>query len=49
MLDDIPALKGEPAENGTGVKKIGGDGNGTSDGTKPKANVPTKKWNRFNI
>ena len=27
----------------------GGDGNGTSDGTKPKANVPTKKWNRFNI
>ena len=49
VLDDIPALKGEPAENGTGVKKIGGDGNGTSDGTKPKANVPTKKWNRFNI
>ena len=49
VLDDIPALKGKPAENGTGVKKIGGDGNGTSDGTKPKANVPTKKWNRFNI
>lgn len=49
VLDDIPALKGKPAENGTGVKKIGGDGNGTSDGTKPKVNVPTKKWNRFNI
>ena len=49
VLDDIPALKGKPAENGTGVKKIGGDGNGTSDGTKPKANVPAKKWNRFNI
>lgn len=49
VLDDIPALKGKPVENGTGVKKIGGDGNGTSDGTKPKANVPTKKWNRFNI
>ena len=49
VLDDIPALKGKPAENGTGVKKIGGDGSGTSDGTKPKANVPTKKWNRFNI
>lgn len=42
VLDDIPALKGKPAENGTGVKKIGGDGNGTSDGTKPKVNVPTK-------
>ena len=27
VLDDIPALKGKPAENGTGVKKIGGDGN----------------------
>lgn len=26
VLDDIPALKGKPAENGTGVKKIGGDG-----------------------
>lgn len=49
VLDDIPALKGKPAENGTGVKKIGGDGNGTSDGTKPQANVPAKKWNRFNI
>ena len=49
VLDDIPALKGKPAENGTGVKKIGGDGNGTSDGTKLKANVPAKKWNRFNI
>ncbi len=49
VLDDIPALKGKPAENGMGVQKIGGDGNGTSDGTKPKANVPTKKWNRFNI
>ena len=49
VLDDIPALKGKPAENGTGVKKIGGDGNGTSDGTKPKVRVPTKKWNRFNI
>ncbi len=49
VLDDIPALKDKPAEDGTGVKKIGGDGNGTSDGTKPKVNVPTKKWNRFNI
>ena len=49
VLDDIPALKGKPAENGTGVKKIGGDGNGTSDGTKPNSSVPTKKWNRFNI
>lgn len=49
VLDDIPALKDKPAEDGTGVKKIGGDGNGTSDGTKPKVNVPTKKWNKFNI
>ena len=49
VLDDIPALKGKSAENGMGVQKIGGDGNGTSDGTKPKANAPTKKWNRFNI
>ncbi len=49
VLDDIPALKGKSAENDMGVQKIGGDGNDISDGTKPKANVPTKKWNRFNI
>lgn len=48
VLDDIPALKVKQESIG-GVQKIGGDGNGTSDGTKPKANVPTKKWNRFNI
>lgn len=49
VLDDIPALKTKASENAGGVQKIGGDGNGTSDGTKPKANVPAKKWNRFNI
>jgi hypothetical protein len=49
VLDDIPALKAKASENAGGVQKIGGDGNGTSDGTKPKVNVPTKKWNRFNI
>lgn len=48
VLDDVPALK-ESADGGTGVHKIGGDGNGTSDGTKPNTSVPTKKWNRFNI
>lgn len=49
VLDDIPALKAKASENAGGVQKIGGDGNGTSDGTKPNSNVPTKKWNRFNI
>nr|DAH30454.1 MAG TPA: hypothetical protein [Caudoviricetes sp.] len=48
VLDDIPALK-KTADNSAGVQKIGGDGNGTSDGTKPNSSVPTKKWNRFNI
>lgn len=48
VLDDIPALK-KTADNSVGVQKIGGDGNGTSDGTKPNSRVPTKKWNRFNI
>ncbi|USP70407.1 hypothetical protein LCN94_04770 [Ruminococcus sp. FMB-CY1] len=48
VLDDIPALK-KTADNSVGVQKIGGDGNGTSDGTKPNSSVPTKKWNRFNI
>lgn len=49
VLDDIPALKAKASENAGGVQKIGGDGNGTSDGTKPNSSVPTKKWNRFNI
>lgn len=51
VLDDIPALKAKAKanENAGGVQKIGGDGNGTSDGTKPNSSVPTKKWNRFNI
>ncbi|MFR6001648.1 hypothetical protein [Ruminococcus sp.] len=49
VLDDIPALKAKASENAGGVHKIGGDGNGTSDGTKPNSSVPTKKWNRFNI
>lgn len=49
VLDDIPALKAKASENAGGVQKIGGDGNGTSDGTKPNSGVPTKKWNRFNI
>lgn len=49
VLDDIPALKTKASENAGGVQKIGGDGNGTSDGTKPNSSVPTKKWNRFNI
>ena len=49
VLDDIPALKAKTSENAGGVQKIGGDGNGTSDGTKPNSSVPTKKWNRFNI
>ena len=49
VLDDIPALKAKASENAGGVQKIGSDGNGTSDGTKPNSNVPTKKWNRFNI
>lgn len=48
VLDDIPALKAKASEN-AGVQKIGGDGSGTSDGTKPNSSVPTKKWNRFNI
>lgn len=48
MLDDVPALK-KTADNSAGVQKIGGDGNGTSDGTKANSSVPTKKWNRFNI
>lgn len=48
VLDDVPALK-KTADNSAGVQKIGGDGNGTSDGTKPNSSVPTKKWNRFNI
>mgnify|MGYP002621342450 CR=1 FL=1 len=48
VLDDIPALK-KTADNSAGVQKIGGDGNGTSDGTKQNSSVPTKKWNRFNI
>lgn len=34
VLDDIPALKGKPAENGAGVKKIGGDGNGNKNLTE---------------
>lgn len=48
VLDDVPALK-KTADNSAGVQKIGGDGNGTSDGTKPNSSVPTKKWNRFNL
>ena len=48
VLDDVPALK-KTADNSAGVQKIGGDGNGTSDGTKQNSSVPTKKWNRFNI
>lgn len=48
VLDDVPALK-KTDDNSAGVQKIGGDGNGTSDGTKPNSSVPTKKWNRFNI
>lgn len=48
VLDDVSALK-KTADNSAGVRKIGGDGNGTSDGTKPNSSVPTKKWNRFNI
>lgn len=48
VLDDVPALK-KTADNSAGVQKIGGDGNGTSEGTKPNSSVPTKKWNRFNI
>ena len=48
VLDDVPALK-KTADNSAGVQKIGGDGNGASDGTKPNSSVPTKKWNRFNI
>ena len=49
VLDDIPALKAKASENAGGVQKIGGDGNGTSDGTKQNSSVPTKKWHRFNI
>lgn len=48
VLDDVPALK-KTADNSAGVQKIGGDGNGTSGGTKQNSSVPTKKWNRFNI
>lgn len=48
VLDDIPALK-KAVGSETGVRKIGGDGTGASDGTKPNSSVPTKKWNRFNI
>lgn len=49
VLDDIPALKGKSDGTNAGVRKIGGDGEHHSDGTKPKVNVPAKKWNRFNI
>lgn len=48
VLDDIPALK-KAVGSETGVRKIGGDGTGASDGTKPSTSIPTKKWNRFNI
>lgn len=41
VLDDIPALKAKASENAGGVQKIGGDGNGTSDGTKPNSSVFT--------
>ena len=47
VLDDIPALKGEPAENGTGVKKIGGDGNVHRTVQNQRQNVPTKKWKQI--
>lgn len=40
VLDDVPALK-KTADNSAGVQKIGGDGNGTSDGTKPNSSVFT--------
>ena len=47
MLDDISALKGKPAENGTGVKKIGGDGNSdknlTEDALRGIFGIKSKK------
>ena len=47
VLDDIPALKGKPAENGTGVKKIGGDGNSdknlTEDALRGIFGIKSKK------
>lgn len=48
VLDDVPAFKAV-AENSGGVR-VGGDGEGNGQqGTAAKKNVPTKKWNRFNI
>lgn len=47
VLDDIPALKGKPAENDTGVKKIGGDGNSdknlTEDALRGIFGIKSKK------
>lgn len=47
VLDDIPALKGKPAKNGTGVKKIGGDGNSdknlTEDALRGIFGIKSKK------
>lgn len=47
VLDDIPALKGKPAENGTRVKKIGGDGNSdknlTEDALRGIFGIKSKK------
>lgn len=49
VLDDIPALKVKQESTG-GVQKIGGDGEMSSAGSAAKSgNVPTKKWNKFNI
>lgn len=49
VLDDIPALKVKQESTG-GVQKIGGDGDMSSAGSVAKGgNVPTKKWNKFNI
>lgn len=49
VLDDIPALKVKQESTG-GVQKIGGDGEMSSAGSTAKGgNVPSKKWNKFNI
>ena len=49
VLDDVPAFKTPAKAENSGVKKIGGDGTQTPPDNVTKDNVPSKKWNKFNI
>lgn len=49
VLDDVPAFKTPTKDENSGVKKIGGDGSQTPPENVTKGNVPSKKWNKFNI